>query len=122
MKITKESVNRVVKKIGRFCSVMGQQTVYSILLMVYAFRRKDVPGWAKRIIIGALGYVLTPIDAIPDLTPVIGYTDDLGVLSFGLVAIASYINLDVRVAARRGVKSLFGKIDLGSLQEIDSAL
>ena len=122
MKITKESVNRVVKKIGRFCLVMGQQTVYSVLLMVYAFRRKDSPGWAKRIIIGTLGYVLTPIDAIPDLTPLIGYTDDLGVLGFGLEAIASYINLDVRVKARRDVKLLFGEIDLESMHEVDSKL
>ena len=115
MIITKESVDRILKKIGRFFYAMGQQTVYSVLLMVYAFRRKDAPGWAKRIIIGALGYVLTPIDAIPDLTPLIGYTDDLGVLSFGLVAIASYINLDVRIEARRGVKALFGKVDFDSL-------
>lgn len=122
MKITKESVTRVLKKIGRFCIAMGQQTVYSVLLMVYAFRREDAPGWAKRIIIGALGYVLTPIDAVPDLTPLIGYTDDLGVLSFGLVAIASYINLDVRIAARRGVKQLFGEIDFESLHEVDSKL
>jgi len=122
MKIMKETASRVLKKIGRFCYAMGQQTVYSVLLMVYAFRRKDAPGWAKRIIVGALGYVLTPIDAIPDLTPLIGYTDDLGVLSFGLVAIASYINLDVRVEARRGVKYLFGEIDFDSLQEVDNKL
>ncbi len=122
MKITKESVNRVLKQIGRLFYAMGQQTVYSVLLMVFAFRRKDAPGWAKRIIIGALGYVLTPIDAIPDLTPLIGYTDDLGVLSFGLVAIASYINLDVRIEARRGVKALFGKVDFESLNEVDSKL
>lgn len=122
MKMKKESLSSVIKKIGRFFSVMGQQVVYAVLLMVHAFRRKDAPGWAKRIIIGALGYVLTPIDAIPDLTPLIGYTDDLGVLSFGLVAIASYINLDVRIEARRGVKSLFGEIDLESLNEVDGKL
>jgi uncharacterized membrane protein YkvA (DUF1232 family) len=122
MKITKKSINRVMRKIGRFCVAMGQQTVYSILLMVYAFRRKDSPAWAKRIIIGALGYVLTPIDAIPDLTPLIGYTDDLGVLGFGLVAIASYIDLDVRIEARKGVKFLFGEVDLESMQEVDNKL
>jgi uncharacterized membrane protein YkvA (DUF1232 family) len=122
MKITKESVNRVLATLGRLFLAMGQQLVYSVLLMVFAFRRKDSPGWAKRIIIGALGYVLTPIDAIPDLTPLIGYTDDLGVLSFGLVAIASYINIDVRIEARKGVKALFGNVDLESIQEVDSKL
>jgi len=109
-------------KVGRFCIAMGQQTVYSVLLMVYAFRRKDSPAWAKRIIIGALGYVLTPIDAIPDLTPLIGYTDDLGVLSFGLVAIASYIDSEVRIEARKGVKYLFGEVDLESIHEVDRNL
>lgn len=90
--------------------------------MVFAYRRKDTPGWAKHIIVGAIGYFLTPFDSIPDLTPILGYTDDLGVLSFGLVTIASYINDDVRIEARKRLKSIFGELDFAALGEIDEKL
>ena len=101
---------------------LGQKFVYIVLLMVFAFKRKETPNWAKHIIVGALGYLLTPIDAIPDLTPILGYTDDLGVLSFGIVTIASYINDDVRIEARRKLKSLFGELNFEELEQIDVKL
>lgn len=101
---------------------MGQQTVYSVMLMVYAFRRKGIPMYAKNIIIGALGYLLAPFDALPDFTPVLGFTDDFGVLSFALVTVAAYINDDVRIQARKSVKSLFGEIDLEKLRVVDARL
>ena len=122
MRIRKTSITEALKYIGRMFRNMGQQLVYSVFLMIGAYKRKDAPRWAKRIIVGGLGYLLTPIDAVPDLSPLIGYTDDFGVLSFGLVAIASYINNDVRIQARRAVKTLFGEIDLESLQAVDSKL
>jgi uncharacterized membrane protein YkvA (DUF1232 family) len=122
MRFTKTSIAETLKCIGRAFRSMGQQLVYSVYLMIGAYKRKDAPGWAKRIIIGGLGYLLTPIDAVPDLSPIIGYTDDLGVLSFGLVAIASYINNDVRIQARRAVKTLFGEVDFESLHAVDERL
>ncbi len=72
--------NRLLKKIQKFAKHAGLKVVYSVLLMYYAYRRSDTPYWAKRIIIGVLGYFIMPFDALPDLTPIIGYTDDLGVL------------------------------------------
>ena len=101
---------------------MGQQTVYAFLLMWHSFRRRDTPIWAKRIIVGTIGYLIAPMDAIPDLSPLIGYTDDLEVLSFGLVAISSYINDEVRFKARRRVKKLFGELDFASLEAVDAKL
>lgn len=42
---------------------------------------KNVSWYRKSIVIGALIYFITPIDAIPDIAPLIGYLDDLGVIS-----------------------------------------
>ena len=64
---------------------LGMKTCYSALLLFYAYRRSDTPSWAKNIVIGVLGYLIAPFDMLPDLTPIIGYTDDLGILGFGLV-------------------------------------
>lgn len=116
------SENRLLKKIQTFSRQAGLKSVYSVLLLFYAFTRKETPVWAKNIIIGVLGYFIAPIDALPDLTPIIGYTDDLGVLSFGLVTIACYINQDVRIKARKKLKQWFGEYDLQELAEVDKQL
>ena len=40
-----------------------------------------IPWYRKSIVVGALVYFISPIDAIPDLAPLVGYLDDLGVTS-----------------------------------------
>ncbi len=109
-------------KLGKYARQIGLKSVYMILLLFYAYRRKDTPNWAKRIVLGVLGYLIMPFDAIPDLSPIIGYTDDLGVLSFGLVTIAAYINEEVREQARKRLQSWFGDYNASELQEVDEQL
>jgi len=109
-------------KLRHYARKAGLKTVYSALLLFFAYRRRDTPLWAKNIILGTLGYFLAPIDAIPDLTPVLGYTDDLGVLAFGLVTIAAYVDDQVRVKARKQLSKWFGDYDLTELKEVDDQL
>ncbi|MBI5915253.1 MAG: DUF1232 domain-containing protein [Bacteroidetes bacterium] len=116
------SENRLFQKLQTYTRQAGLKVVYSALLMFYAFRRKETPLWARRIIIGVLGYFIMPIDALPDLTPIIGYTDDLGVLSFGLVTIAAFVNDEVRINARKKLKDWFGEFDVQELREVDRQL
>ncbi|MBK9106683.1 MAG: DUF1232 domain-containing protein [Saprospiraceae bacterium] len=96
--------------------------LYAALLMYYAFIRKETPAWAKRIVMGALVYLVSPIDAIPDLSPIIGYTDDLGVLTYGLVMIAAYINEEVRSSSRSTLNAWIGHADESQLSKIDRLL
>ncbi len=116
------SENRLMKKIQAFAKQAGLKVVYSVLLMYYAYRRSDTPIWAKRIILGVLGYFISPIDLLPDLSPIIGYTDDLGVLSFGLVTIAAYVNDEVRIKARQKLRGWFGDFNVEELSEVDKHL
>lgn len=109
-------------KLTGYAKQAGTKVVYSALLLFYAYRRKETPSWAKNIVLGTLGYLISPIDAIPDLTPLLGYTDDLGVLSFGLVTIASYINDEVKSNARERLNKWFGDYDEKELQEVDDQL
>lgn len=110
------------EKIKKYASKAGQQAVYSVLLLFYAYKRRDTPIWAKNIIIGTIGYFISPIDALPDLTPIIGYTDDISVLSFGLVTIACYINDEVRVQARAKLKKWFKGYNEEDLKAVDEKL
>lgn len=47
-------------------------------------RDPRVPLWTKIIPFITLGYILSPIDIIPDLLPIIGQIDDLGILLAGM--------------------------------------
>lgn len=109
-------------KLGRYARRIGLKAVYTALLMFYAYQRKETPFWAKNIILGVLGYLLAPLDFLPDLAPIIGFTDDIGILTVGLVTIASYVNDDVRVKARTKIEQWFPDYNKEEIIEIESKL
>jgi len=108
-----------VKKMARSA---GVKVVYSALLLFYTYRRRETPKWAKKVIIGALGYFISPIDAIPDLTPFLGYTDDLSVLAFALSTLAFFINKEVKESARRTLNKWFKNVDPSEIAAVDKRL
>lgn len=110
------------KKLAKLAQAAGIRTVYTALLLYFAFCRKDTPSWAKRIVMGTLGYLLMPIDAIPDLTPFIGYTDDLGLLSIGLVTVAAYVNAEVKAQARARLTKWFPQAAESDLAAVEKKL
>jgi uncharacterized membrane protein YkvA (DUF1232 family) len=77
----------------------GREVLEKALWLYYAMQKDDCPAWAKATIVGALGYFIFPIDAIPDVLPVVGYSDDLAVLAGAVAAVASQIDGNVREAA-----------------------
>jgi len=56
--------------------------------------------WA---LIAALAYFVAPIDAVPDLLPFIGFSDDAGVLMAALTLLRAHITDDHREAAKRAM-------------------
>ena len=122
MTSVKHLPSNILHLLRRKIRFISSPLLYAALLMFYAFKRKETPAWAKRIVTGALVYLLSPIDAIPDLSPFIGYTDDLGVLTYGLVLIAAYINEEVRTSARHTLHAWIGQTDESMLSKIDRLL
>ncbi len=92
----------------RFAVGAGRELSEKALMLYYAARRPETPTWARATIYGALGYFIAPLDAIVDITPGIGYSDDLGVLALAFVTVTRYIDDGVRNRARRTVDRLFG--------------
>ncbi len=113
---------RFFRKLGTFAKTAGTGTVYTALLLYYAYERKETPSWAKRTVVGALGYLLMPLDAVPDLTPILGYTDDIGVLGAGLVIVAAYVNQDVRAKARAKLTEWIPQPDEQDLERVEKHL
>ncbi|MCB0664444.1 MAG: DUF1232 domain-containing protein [Saprospiraceae bacterium] len=110
---------KFLEKLQSMVHQAGTQVIYAVLLLYYAYKRPDTPSWAKRMVLGTLAYLLAPIDAIPDLSPFFGFTDDLGVLTFGLVSIAGHINDQVKEDARAHIQRLFSKVDPEDLKNVE---
>jgi len=43
-------------------------------------RDRDAALWAKLLVVAAIAYVIFPLDAVPDLAPLVGWLDDAGVV------------------------------------------
>ena len=97
------------QKLSQFAKAAGREVVEKALLLYYASQEEKAPAWAKATIAGALGYFIVPLDAITDLTPAVGYADDLGVLVLAIAAVATYINDDVRAKTADRMREWFGE-------------
>lgn len=95
-------------KLNRFARKAGRQVVERALQLYYAARRPETPAWAKTSIFGALAYFISPIDLIPDLLPLVGFSDDLTVMAAALAMVSMYINDEVRLKARQTADKWFG--------------
>ena len=71
-----------------------------LLAAYYCAFDHATPLHVKGALIGALAYFVLPVDAIPDILPAIGFTDDAAVLAGTLKLVASHIRPDHRDAAR----------------------
>jgi uncharacterized membrane protein YkvA (DUF1232 family) len=96
------------KKVGKYAIVAGKEVLERSMQLYYSAQSPNTPRWAKTVIYGALGYFIVPADAIPDLTPVVGYSDDLGVLTAAIATVVVYITPEVKEQARKKVREWFG--------------
>jgi uncharacterized membrane protein YkvA (DUF1232 family) len=85
------------EKCSKYAKVAGKSVMKPALTLYFAFPK--APLWAQGTIIGALGYFISPIDAIPDFTPFLGYADDLGVLTAAAAAVGVAVDGEVKQKA-----------------------
>jgi len=86
----------------------GQAVVGRALVLWYAARDPDTPAAAKAVLFGGLAYLAEPIDAIPDLTPLLGYSDDMAVMGIALAAVTASIKPEHTDRAQARAADLFG--------------
>ena len=91
---TQEDADKVMNNADRIEKIMSNGTLskflkdvkvyFRMLSDVFSRRYTRVPSGTVAAIIGSLLYVLSPVDLIPDVIPVIGYLDDAAVLALCL--------------------------------------
>lgn len=76
MKYVEENLWQKLERVGKKISFARD-----ILALVNYMRDPLVSWHRKAIVVAGLIYFISPIDAIPDITPLVGYLDDLGVIT-----------------------------------------
>ncbi len=77
------------------------------LALYLAARHPRTPWYAKALAAFLAAYLLSPIDMIPDFVPVLGYLDDLVVVSLGLVIVVRLVPPDVMGECRKRAAETF---------------
>jgi uncharacterized membrane protein YkvA (DUF1232 family) len=97
----------------KFKRVMGQLPFAEDLLAAYycAFD-KQTPRHVQATLLGALAYFILPFDFIPDMLPVLGFTDDAAVLATAIRLVANHITPEHRDAARTALKRGTGEAEV----------
>ena len=95
-------------KLKNFALTAGREVVEKALILYYTAQNPNVPAWAKGVVVGALTYFISPVDAIPDILVGMGFTDDLGVLLAAIATVSVYINADTKEQAKQKMKDWFG--------------
>ncbi len=107
------------EKLKRYSKVAGMKVVYPALLLHYLMKSNEVPLKTKLILSAALGYFILPVDFIPDFAPLLGFTDDVGVLLLILRQMAVYITPEIKKKAREHVQKWFGESNSTELDVLD---
>ena len=75
-----------------------------LLAAYYCAFDKQTPRHVQVALLGAIAYFILPFDFIPDVMPVLGFTDDAAVLATAIRMVATNIRPEHRDAARAALK------------------
>ena len=100
---------------GKFLSVVktygkkiGGGVITKALELYYLLQRGGITNKIKLMIMGALAYLVCPVDLIPDVLPLVGWTDDAAAIGLVVNKLSSYIDSDIEGMAREKTEEILG--------------
>ena len=97
-------------KVTKYGKLIGITALYKAVQLWFILQKPDVPAGTKAVIMGALGYLIAPLDFLPDLLPVLGYTDDMVAITFALIKVQGYIDEEVERKSKKLLTKIFGEL------------
>jgi uncharacterized membrane protein YkvA (DUF1232 family) len=113
----KFSQSEFVEKISRIAKRAGAKLVYAALILFYTLQSDRISVKNKALIIGALGYMISPLDVVPDAIPIVGLSDDLAVLLYVLKTVWTDVDPSIQNRAKEKLSKWF---DEDEIKEIDN--
>jgi uncharacterized membrane protein YkvA (DUF1232 family) len=114
----KFSQSDFVEKISRVAKRAGSKLVYAALILFYTLQSDKVSLKDKAMIVGALGYLISPIDVVPDAIPIVGLGDDLTVLLYVLKTVWTDVDPSIKENAKEKLSQWFDDDEIGEIKEL----
>lgn len=114
----KFSKKEFAEKLARIAKRAGAKLVYAALILYYTLQSDKVSKSDKAIIIGALGYMISPLDVIPDAIPIAGLGDDMAVLIYVLQKVWGDVSDEIKEKARAKLNSWFDEDEIEEINHL----
>jgi hypothetical protein len=109
-----------IDKIASIAKRAGAKLVYAALVLYYTLESDQVSVKDKAMIIGALGYLISPLDVVPDAIPIAGLSDDMAVLIYVLKRVWVDVSDDVKKKAQSKMAQWFDEDEMISTDQLFS--
>ena len=106
-----------LEKISKIAKRAGAKLVYIALVLYYTLQSDKVALKDKAIIVGALGYLVSPLDVIPDAIPIVGLGDDLAVLLYVICKIGN-VSEEIKEKAKSKLTKWFDEDEMEEINEL----
>ncbi|MEG0773025.1 YkvA family protein [Clostridium sp.] len=103
-----------IKNIIEFGKKKSKELKKEVGALYLAYKRKDVPWYAKAFALIVVGYAMSPIDLIPDFIPILGYLDDLILIPLGISVALKLIPKEIMNECRAEAERVFGSKKLNN--------
>ena len=97
-------------KLRTLAKKAGVKLTYYALTLYYTLADPDTPAKYKAVIAGALGYMILPLDLVPDFLPFAGLADDWAALIAAVTYVTSAITPAIKARAREKTEEWFGPL------------
>ena len=114
----KFSQQSFIEKIQRIAKRAGATLVYVALILYYLIQSDKVSLKDKAVIIGALGYLISPLDVVPDAIPIAGLGDDLTVLLYALGKVWTSVDEEMKGKARGKLSKWFDDDEINFTEDL----
>ena len=106
------SESDLFKKLKKVSGSLGSQVLYYVLMLYFLIADKSIPMKVRLAFVAALGYFILPADLITDFLPVIGYTDDMALLTFVIGNATNYITPEIKEKAETMRAAIVGDAEV----------
>lgn len=106
-----------LEKIAKIAKRAGAKLVYIALVLYYTLQSDKVSIKDKAIIVGALGYLVSPLDVIPDAIPIVGLGDDLAVLLYVIGKIGD-VSEEIKEKAKSKLTKWFDEDEMEEINDL----
>ena len=110
--------NGFIDKVSRIAKRAGAKLVYAALILYYTLQSDKMSVKDKTLIIGALGYLISPLDVMPDAIPIVGLGDDLSVLIYVLHKVWGDVSNEIKEKAHEKLSKWFDDEEIKEADEL----